>query len=323
MSFDIGLLGGTDQSLVDSTAPMYPVIQWVNGKAPNKSVGGVLYKGGWFMSGENAPFKDGDILGNWAEMELVHRDGSSTQGYGVEGIKIAILGMRQRWEVYEENGNRRVFPWSQYDQAKAIGWPRGRLHMLAMVSGLEEHGPFLITMSGKTAQKMTDRGGVLQSFDATVIYEANMQLHRHAMENGSEPQRAPRFIFWLPVCSERKSGKPTEPVFTTVGKAPNTSQVTYPALFGVPEDHVDVDLSSYFVGPENKEDFQSKAIEAKPWVEEWNSLEPGSTAAEADGYSKETPKTGDTGNDDIDFAGTPQGGGPAAEDAPPLEEIPF
>lgn len=299
---------------------MYPVVQWVNGQPSAKQVGGVSYTGGWFMSAENAPKHGDEAPEKWAEYELVHRDGSSTDGFATEGLQVAVIAMRQRWEVYG-SGQRQVFPWSQYEKAKGYGNPRGRLHMLCGIRGMEHQGQFLITMSGMTAASVTKRGGVLQRFDSTVVYEANLQLHRHAMESGDTPQRAPRWLFWMPICSQRKAGDFKVPVFSTVGKGQNTSQVTYPTLFGIPEDHESVDLGKLFVGNDNKELFTEWAVSAAAWVEEWNNLTPGASAADADGYADEPPKKlPGTGRDDIDFMSPP---GASDYTQEPLEEIPF
>ncbi len=322
MAFEAGLVNSVDQSTVENDGPAYPVIQWVNGSPANRPLDDISFTGGWFMSNENCELQGPeDPFSIWA---MMHRTGEQTLGYGAEGLHFSVLQTRNRWEVYEESGQRKVFAWNGYDTAKQYGRPSGRLHMLVVVKGLEKYGPHIVTLRGMTGAAITKRNGILHQYADKVLKAANMASLEHSKANGTEAKRWPRRLFWMPLSSQRKQGSWEEPVFSTVGQGQNTSQITYPALVGVPQSFEEVDLNKYFVGADLMDSLTDLQTETEAWSHEWDSLEAGITAAEADGYAEKQDEgqkaSGQKQEEQFGSFGQPQEPPPGYNED---EEIPF
>ena len=307
MAFNANLVRSIDQSTVDNEGPAYPVVQWVNGSPSNKPLADVSYTGGWFMSDANCELTEPE--GPMKEWSMIHRNGEQTAGYAAEGLHFGVLQTRQRWEVYEDNGQRRVFAWSGFETAKQYGRPSGRLHMLVIVKGLETYGPHIVTLRGMTGAAVTKRGGIIHQFSDKVLKAANIASVEAAQKDnaGTAPMRWPRRMFYMPISSQRSPKDWAVPTFSTVGSGNNTSQVTYPALVGIPATWEEVDLNKYFVGEEMMDTMNNLYSETDAWAHEWDSLEAGITAGKADGYD-DTPSNDDAqkkarSEDDVDFMG--------------------
>lgn len=289
MSNEFGWLDAVndiDQSTVEVTGPEYPYIQWVNGKPPMKAAGGVVYTGGWFLPEGQVSAHPGD---GWTAGELVHDDGTSTEGFFARDITVAVIRMRRRWYVNEAQAS---FPWNEYDKAQIMGKPSGQAHILSLVRGLEDVGPMALTVKGTVCRAFMgskQSEGVLGAFNRLVIREANA-LNAKRNVKAKFPYRA----FWLAVGPKRDDKG--LPVFDEVGQT-QKSLVTLPTAVGLTAKLAAGELAKRFVGPELITTLNRYYSEADAWAIAWD-----------------TPAAEPAHNDNNDFVGEP----------PPLEDdMPF
>jgi hypothetical protein len=272
-----------DQKTVESFGPQYPLIQWVNGNPKAKRAGGVEYTGGWFINAEQL---SSDELPGWESGELAHDKGGSTLGWFSRDITIAVIRQRHAWRVY--NGERSVnFAWNQFDEAAQIGRPTGRLQVLCVVRGLEDVGPFVLTMKGSTGQAFAgnrQNEGAIGAFNRLVIRPANALAAKTSATRAKFPWRA----FWLTVGPQRNDKG--EPTFTEVGTKPNTSMVTLPATIGLPEKAAPADLFALYVGMDNLTAFNALFDETAEWAAAWDTIAPQPAKAESEEPDSDLPE---------------------------------
>jgi len=245
-----------DQETLDEGGPSHPWIQWVNGKPQNKQAGGVTYHGGWFIPQDNVT---GDTMPNWQECTLFHEDGSETAGWCRRDLTFAVICWRRAWRVYVE-GRSQLYPWNEYDKAKAFGNPSGKLQILVGLDGFE--APFVLTMSGTAGRAfMASRGAsAMGDLGRYVIQSANKLSYKR----GKKRRWAWR-AFWLTV------GPGDE--FTTVGKPGKQSQVTPPMAVGLKDGMTAQEIGKLFVGGENLTKFSEWYADNEEWRHAWDSFD--------------------------------------------------
>jgi len=255
-----------DQDTLDVTGPQYPYIQWVNGKANMKSLGpgSVLYTGGWFAPADQVP---GGEMPGWTPGELTHDDNTTTEGFFSRDITIAMIQYRKGWMV-EANGQTQIMPWSMYEQAKALdkdGSPTGRLQVLCLLKGLEDLGPFSLTLRGSIARAFQAARGesVVGTFKQLVVKAAD-DLNR---KRGVTKRFAIR-AFWLTVGPQRD--EKGQPIFTKVGAEGRSSQVTLPVALGIHKGMTPQEIAKLHVGHDLLISLNSLYEEAIPWREMWD-----------------------------------------------------
>ncbi len=279
--FDAGAVDGIDQSSVEGGGVSYPLIQWVNGAVTAKKFGGMDYMGGFFV--KKAPAIDADKMAanGWAATERTFKSGASEEGYWKREAAISIISERRRWEVMGADGKLQVFPWNKYDSAKAAGdTPRGRNQYLVLVKGLEDVGPFVLTLKGSAAKAFEffrDKDAVLSRFSATVIAAANIASDAAAKKSGKPTgNRWPYRAFWLPVGANRdEKGNPT---YTEVGQGNNKTSVVLPVALALPDRAEQVDLKRYYVGKTALDAVNDLYDSAADWRTAWDNITPGAPA---------------------------------------------
>jgi hypothetical protein len=182
--------------------------------------------------------------------------------------------------VAADNGPRRVFPWDKYDAAKAAGngsGAHGRNQYLVLVKGLEELGPFVLTMKGaasKAFESFRDANAVLSRFANTVIRAANAASDAAAKKaNKPAGKKWAYRAFWLPVGAARDDKG--EPVYIEVGKPPKTSKLVLPVALGLPDKAEQVDIKRFFVGKELLTTVNDLYDAAAEWRTAWENIKPG------------------------------------------------
>jgi len=273
--FDPTLVDSIDQDSVDNIGPQFPIIQWHYGDQKMKKAGGMDYFGGWFI-----PEEMGDattlIAAGWEATSWTHDDGSETNGFWNPQIAVSVIAIRKRWEVYQSAGGRAVFAWKDYDNAKIVGRPSGRTQVLVIVKGMEEAGPFVLTMKGMSAMHFEGNRntvGALTAFSRSVLRGANMASEAAAKKNGTKGggKRWPYRAFWLPVAAGKDGDSPA---FTQVGQGNNTTYVVLPVAVGVPDKPEAVKLNEFFIGKDLltvTEELWKEAEET--WTHAWDTLE--------------------------------------------------
>jgi len=300
-TFLIDDVDAVDQSTVETNEVQFPIIQWCYGDPKLKQIGRQPgYVGGWFISETMAP---GDLSEfGWTRTALTHDDGSMTDGYFVEQMEILVIRDRRRWEVNDERNRRTLtFAWKDFDAAKALGAPRGRSHVLVLVKGLEQFGPFVLTLKGMSglhfngSQKVK---GVLTAFDSTVLRMAN-EMIKKAGKKALMPRRA----FWLTV-GIQVDGK-GNPIFTKVGEGDKSRQVMLPVAIGLPEKHTDVDLNACYAGKDLLTETERIYKDADGWATAWDEIKPGSSSAPDDQQGTESSNggVGEVADDTVEALG--------------------
>ena len=273
--FNVDDVDNVDQSTVETNEIQFPIIQWCYGDPKFKQIGRQPgYTGGWFIAETMAP---ADLSqSGWNKATLTHDDGSTTDGYYVERMTISVIRDRQRWEVNDEKNRRSLnYAWKDYEKAKAVGSPRGRSHVLVLIKGIEELGPFCLTLRGTAglhfngSQKVK---GVLTEFDGIVLRAANEMIKKAGKKN-----LMPRRAFWLTVGIETDAK--SNPIFTKVGEGDKSKMVALPVAIGLPDKHDQVDLNSVYVGRALLDETERIYKEADPWAMAWNDIQPGSSSA--------------------------------------------
>jgi hypothetical protein len=272
MSFDPSILAPEDQEMLEKNPEHFATIMWVNGSHRNKRSGGIAYTGGFFMDGSEADLSQRQ---GWQPYELVHRNGNTTEGFAAQMLKLAVVRMRRRWEVFSEvDGTRQAFAQDQFEQAREVGRPTSRLHLLSLIAGLDDLGLMQFTCRGMIAREFTYEGGLLDRFNDTVIRAANIISADHARQRDSAPLRWPRFAMWMPISPSVTAGGDVR--FVEVGKGQNRSTITPPDLFGIADDPAMVALDDLFVGRERYKLLRDLWKETEGWATAWDSLPPGS-----------------------------------------------
>jgi len=270
---------GIDPTTVEQEGPTYPYVQWVNGKPTEKRAGGVQFTGGWFIQGEQLGEEE---LSGWEKGELIHADGSSTEGFFARDIAVAMIHRRQRWLV-DDKGEILSFPWAQYDEAKAAGRPGGQQHVLALIRGLEDRGPFALTIKGSTSAAFSGSKrseGVLGRFNRLVLRAANV-LNNKRGSKAKWPFRA----FWLTIGPERDDKD--QPRFTEVGVKPNSTLVTLPYALGLHEKMETAEILKLFVGKGLLEELNTWYEDTDEWAHRWDESQPVKAAEAAEATTDE------------------------------------
>jgi len=283
--FDPTAVSGIDQSTVQQVETSFPTIQWNGGNQKMKKAGGMDYAGGFFIP-EDAVDAELLLAAKWEKTTYSHGE-KETVGFWRRELAISVIAMRKRWEVTSE-GSRfpTLFPWDSYEQAKSYGRPSGRTHALILVKGLEELGPFVLTLKGTAA--MAFEGGrnsasVITSFAQTVIRKADMESDAAARKTGKPTgQRWPFRCFWLPVGAARDAKG--EPIFTQVGQGNNTINLVLPVALGLPEKAEGVQLGRFYVGADllRKTNELFNEAQASGWLDAWKSFSNANNANSAE-----------------------------------------
>jgi hypothetical protein len=279
MEFDAGLVDGIDQSSVEGGGPSYPLIQWVYGSTTFKKIGGMDYLGGLFVKADKVDAAAMTAAG-WTKTERTFESGASEEGYWKREAALSVIAERRRWEVVATNGPRQVFPWDKYDAAKEAANGKkahGRNQYLVIVKGLEEAGPFVLTMKGaasKAFESFRDQNAVLSRFSNTVIRAANAASDAAAKKvNKPAGKKWAYRAFWLPVGAARD--EKGEPIYTEVGKAPETSKLVLPVALGLPDKAEQVDIKRFFVGKDLLTVVNDIYEATADWRGAWDNIKPG------------------------------------------------
>lgn len=293
MEFDAGLVDTIDQDSVEGGGASYPVIQWVYGNLRDRKNGGMDYQGGLFVK-EGAVNAEAMIAAGWTKTERTFESGSSEEGFWKREAAFSIIAERKRWEVAADTGPRQVFPWSKYEAAKTAAngskTPHGRNQYLVLVKGLEDAGPFVLTMKGAAArafESYRDGKAVLSRFTATVIRAANAASDAAAKKQGKATGKGwPYRAFWLPVGAARD--EKGEPTYTEVGKTGATSKVVLPVALGLPDKPEGVDLKKYYVGAALLTRVNELYDTSAEWRAAWDNLKPGAVEGNGEAQAENT-----------------------------------
>jgi len=286
-TFDASLVDSVDQSTIESFDDIFPTIQWVNGEPKRKKEQGMLAWGGWFMAERsNTPDEDAMAAAGWEKQPLVHGDGSETEGFYSRDITVIAVTVRERWQVRMEDEQPLLFgydrrnksgKWDTFAAAKAYGNPSGRLQVLVLLKGMEDFGPFVLTLGGSVAMAFhNERGGdsVLGNFFKTILAAANAKSDEAARKAGRKTgKKWPVRAFYLSVGPAREANGTA--IYTEVGQKGASSYVTLPTALGLPGRGEEVDLNKWYVGNNRFATVNELYEESETgWARAWDTLAP-------------------------------------------------
>lgn len=287
-TFDASLVDSIDQATVETFDDVYPMVQWVNGEPKRKREKGMLAWGGWFMA-ERSNIPDEAVLlaAGWEKQVLTHEDGSETPGFYKRDLSIIAIALRERWQVRSDGADQPMMfgfdrrnksaKWDAFGVAKTYGNPSGRLQVLCLLVGLEDSGPFVLTLGGSVAQAFhNERGGdsVTVSFFKTILTAANARSDAAARTAGRKTgKKWPARAFKLSVGPARDEHGVA--IYTEVGQKGSSSYVTLPVALGLPGKGEEVDLNKWYVGHNLLATVNEMYESAETgWARAWDTLTP-------------------------------------------------
>ena len=276
MSFNPNfVLNNTDDSTVEHDGPRFPIITWMTGDPKAKKIGGMAYHGGFFVSKEGAP---ADLTAHgWESDSLMRDDGKEIEGYWTKALEASLIMGRKRW-VVQGDKSQAVYGWNDYADATKAGNPRSHQQTLVIVKGMEDIGPFVLSLKGTAmmslnGQKEFAANGVITSLRRVVIAAFNKVLQEAAKKvKGGTFIAAPYRIAWCPITAN-SDGK--DPVFTKVGSGDKSSMVVLPVIGQIPDKPEKVDLDAFYVGDDVYALANGLYNENIEWAKAWDNLKPG------------------------------------------------
>jgi hypothetical protein len=269
-----------DQATVETTAPAYPVAQWLHGDpktpAPSSGAGvapsgGVAHTGGIILP---AKYLDDSVAPapGWTRTTVAFSSGKSEAVLAAPKPRLAVIRTRFRWFV-TYNGVTTFYPRSGYVAESGM---RGHVQALCGVHGFDF--PIVVTFKGKASQEFER---LLRDFSQKV-QEAAYRLTRersaaagvspngHPAPQDDLPQRGsvgvrrgnrfPRFAFFM-----RLAPGP----HIKVGQKGQESIITPPVL-ELPSVIGDEYLSKIYVGRERLVELQQIYHDAAEWASAWD-----------------------------------------------------
>jgi hypothetical protein len=168
----------------------YPFVQWLNSQPALKQIHPVLAAGGFML-----PTDQVGPLPKIQPVDVPHRNGSSTEAYLIPELGFAVLATRFTW--FKRAAGQTVYL-GEYEEGA-----RGKLQVLALVKGVAETEPVMLTLSGYASKSFL---AALKAFRKEVLGAAKSVA--------GKPY--PDYAFWLRV----RAGSPVE-----VGSGSATSTV--------------------------------------------------------------------------------------------------
>lgn len=236
----------------------FPIVQWVNGTPDKKKEGGIAYTGGFFISTEQ-----GVVPPGFTPYTLVTKEGEEIEGFATRDLSLSVLRLRKSWVVAPDKGLAQRFAQAEYDSACEMGKPRGQLHVLVMMKGLDE--PLCLTFRGFAAKGMAGQGkdrGVIPSFGQMVPTVATRLARKQ-----NRKTNYPLCAFYLTVGGQRDDKG--VPVHTEVGEK-EKSKISMPVWVNEPKAVDEAFVRKAFVGNILLTAHQAAYTESESWYEAWS-----------------------------------------------------
>lgn len=252
---------GSDDILVEDRdyGSIFPTISYIVGD-PSKTKNTVANHGGFFMDLQNVT--DPDLMKGlgWEDYTRVTKDGEEIPGLAIRDLTGFIVSTRRAWTVeLAESDLRQVFAQSQYDEAEQLGSPRGLCHVLLVMDGAEDLGPFMLSFRGMVAKEMAGQNGVISDFGRRIVMRA-----RSLSAQKGKRINFPTCMFSLTIGPARDDkGKA---IHTVVGQGKATSKVVMPTWVDAPKGVATAaDVRSRFCGKARSAVLQGHVADAEVW----------------------------------------------------------
>ena len=302
--FNDDAVDSIDQSSIEGSGSVYPLIQWVKGDMKAKKFGGMDYQGGLFVKADKVDGAAMEAAG-WTKTSYTFKNGADEEGYWRREAAIIVIAERKSWEAVS-NDEQKSFPRNKggWEAAKAANGgkkPRSHAQYMVLVKGLEHLGLFVFTVRGSAAAAFDSsrNDSVKARFIATVIVNANARSRASTQKQIDALKAAGKQVpsqlyeklgrqwalrgFYLPFGADRD--EKGEPRYTTVGTAPETTNVVLPVALGLPDKAVDVDLRRFYVGDDMLKAANEYFDASLEWRTAWENIK---TSAEDVATSEQT-----------------------------------
>lgn len=290
--FDVvGDFDGVPADEFSSGFAEYPAWQWIHGNWKMKEVGGIGYTGGWFLAEDKAP-----EIPNMPLWTLTTKEGKDIPGFAMPALPVAIVSYRKAWCVGSQEEFKR-FSWYDYDLAKSAAAkiserPRGHIQVLVALQSQEEAGPFVLSLRGMASKAMSGKEppGIIEKVDA-LLASPLTQLAKKSKKDPKYP-RIPLRSFWVLIGYPRVQDQAKTPQFIKVGSGKNTSMITPPEAWKLPDKAVAdwPTIAPYYVGKANLYRFSHWYEEAEDWRHGWEAATTDNaekSAPDSSGYNQE------------------------------------
>jgi hypothetical protein len=242
-----------DPATVETTAPAYPVAQWLHGDPKMAAAGGVAHTGGIILP---AKYLDDSVAPGpgWSRTTVAFSSGKSEAVLAAAKPRLAVIRTRFRWFV-TYNGVTTFYPRSGYVAESGM---RGHVQALCGIHGFDF--PIVVTLKGKASQEFER---LLRDFSQKVQDAAYRLTRERANSSGLTPNsqnRFPRFAFYM-----RLAPGP----HIKVGQKGQESIITPPVL-ELPSVISDDYLSKIYVGRERLMELQQMYRDAAEWASAWD-----------------------------------------------------
>lgn len=230
-----------DPAAVESSAPQYPVAQWLHGDPKLAAAGGVAHTGGLILPTKHIDESLTPPAG-WSRTTIAFSSGKSENVLACAKPYLAVIRQRFRWFVVQ-GGQVSYAPRSAYREGM-----RGHVQVLALARGFEF--PIVVTFKGKASQEFER---LAKAFQAAVDAASAPLLK-------GKQGRFPRFAFYMPLVPGPH---------VKVGQKGQESIIT-PPILALPE-KVDADvLKKLYIGREALVAAQAYYHAAAEWTAAWD-----------------------------------------------------
>src|SRR5258708_9466926 len=242
-----------DQATVETTAPSYPVAQWLHGDPKMAASGGVAHTGGIILP---AKYLDDNVAPapGWTRATVAFSSGKSEAVLAAPKPRLAVIRTRFRWFV-TYNGVTTFYPRSGYVAESGM---RGHVQALCGVHGFDF--PIVVTFKGKASQEFER---LLRDFSQKVQEAAYRLTRERGAAAGVSPNsqnRFPRFAFYM-----RLAPGP----HIKVGQKGQESIITPPVL-ELPSAIAAENLRKIYLGREPLVELQQIYHDAAEWASAWD-----------------------------------------------------
>ncbi len=238
MSFDLNLINDIDPETIEAESTggaRYPLIQWGYGSPKLAAkLGGIEGNGGFFLpenklACDEEKLKAALVQHGWVADNVTYESGQKNPGYYIDTLTFSLVNYRERWEVKDGDKNFYYpFDWKAWNDAKEKHGknPKSRIHLYVIIKGLEDFGPFVITLGGTAAMAFK---GTKKNAGALSTFEETVKAAAKTLTNKVWPNRA----FWLTLTTNKDAKG--NAVFIKTGDGKDSTYVCVPVAMGLPE----------------------------------------------------------------------------------------
>ena len=251
---------------VGGTGYEFPMLQWGYGdKKSSMKNDDFDSQGGWFISedsieslndtdlGESLP--DALLAAGWSKDQFTTSKGDIVPGFWAKVIEVSPIHERMKWTSEDAAFGGR----GAYDKALAHGGDfKSRLHVMVLVRGLVDYGPFILSMGPASGMAWAGASAIL-SKGLLGIKTEHITKIQPAIKAAYGIKSAKMCVVWTPIGVSEK--------FVEMGSDKSSSWLRLPQPL-----HGDIDISTMALNREEVAIHKMNIAEQKEWAAAWNDL---------------------------------------------------